>query len=152
MKKIALFPGSFDPIHIGHIDIVERAIPLFEKIYIGIGKNAQKKSLFPLEKRKKWLEDFFSENENIEIITYEGLTVNTCKKLGAKYIIRGLRNSGDFEFEKGIAQMNQSMFPDIETVFFLTRPEYAAVSSSILRDIYRNKGDISPFVPHTVSL
>lgn len=152
MKKIALFPGSFDPITKGHESIVLRALTLFEEIYIAIGINEQKKSFFPLKTRKKWLENVFSEYPQVKVITYSGLTVDLCKKLDINFIIRGLRTSADFEFERSIGQMNKKMLPDVETVFLLTTPEYTALNSYIVRDIIRNGGDASDFIPHGVDL
>ena len=146
----AVFPGSFDPITRGHADIIERALPLFEKIIIGIGNNAQKKYLFPLSKREAWIKKTFSGNKKLEVLSYEGLTVDFCRKVNATYIIRGLRNGGDFEFEQSVAQMNKSMASDIETVYIPCRPHFVAVSSSIVRDIIRHGGDVSMFVPEAV--
>ncbi len=150
--KIGIFPGSFDPITKGHEDIIRRMIPLFDKIYVAIGNNGTKKYMFDLEKRMKWIEDTFSDSPSIEVSTYEGLTVDFCREINAKFIIRGLRNSNDFEYEKSIAQMNQMMYPDLETVLVYTRPEYASISSTIIRDIIKNFGDTTPFLPSGVQL
>ncbi len=150
MYKIAVFPGSFDPITRGHEDIVLRAQPLFDKIIIAIGLNADKKSFFSLESRVAWLKEVFNSFPNIEVAVYEGLTIDFCRTIGAGYILRGLRTSADFEFERSIGQMNKLMHPSIETVFFLTRPEFSALSSSIVRDIYKNQGDVSSFVPELI--
>lgn len=152
MKKTALFPGSFDPITKGHESIVLRALSLFDEIYIAIGINEQKKSFFPLKTRQKWLENVFSEYPQIKVITYSGLTVDLCKKLDISFIIRGLRTSADFEFERSIGQMNKKMLPEVETVFLLTTPEYTALNSYIVRDIIRNGGDASGFIPAGVDL
>jgi pantetheine-phosphate adenylyltransferase len=152
MNSIALFPGSFDPITKGHESIVLRALPLFDKIIIAVGRNPEKKSFFPLEKRIEWLQKVFADYPKIEIIEYEGLTVNLCKKLKVKYILRGLRTSADFEFERSIGQMNKKMMPELETVFFLTIPEHTAISSSIVRDIISNNGDASQFVPDQLDI
>lgn len=153
MKRVALFPGSFDPITKGHESIVLRALPLFEKIIIAIGVNDLKSSFFPLEKREQWIRQVFEEyHPRIEVITYSGLTVDLCKKLNVNYIIRGLRTSADFEFERSIGQMNKKMLPEIETVFLLTTPEYTALNSYIVRDIIRNGGDASPFIPDGIDL
>ncbi len=152
MKRIALFPGSFDPITKGHQSIVLRALPLFEKIILAIGINVEKKSFFPLELRKKWLRQVFKDYPQIEVITYEGLTVDLCKKMDVNFILRGLRTSADFEFERSIGQMNKKMLPDLETVFLLTTPEHTALNSSIVRDIIRNGGDASRFVPDEINL
>ncbi len=152
MTKIALFPGSFDPITKGHESIILRALPLFDKIIVSIGVNEQKKSFFPLEERKAWIEQVFSAYPKVEVVTYEGLTVDLCKELGAGYIIRGLRTSADFEFERSIGQMNKKMLPGVETVFLLTTPEYTALNSYIVRDIIRHGGDASPFIPEQVDI
>jgi len=152
MKKIALFPGSFDPITLGHVSVIRRAMPLFDKIIIAIGINSEKKQMFPLEKRKAWIEDVFKDEPSIEVQTYNGLTVDFCKKVGAGFILRGLRTSADFEFERSIGQINRKLYPEIDTVFILTEPEYTPVSSSIVRDVYRHGGDISGMVPEEVVL
>ena len=150
MKPIALFPGSFDPITRGHESIVVRAIPLFEKIIIAIGHNSEKQGLFPVEKRMEWIRLVFKDHPSVEVIEYQGLTVDLCRKLGVRFILRGLRTSADFEFERSIGQMQKKMHPDIETVFMLTVPEHTAITSSIVRDIIRNGGDASQFVPDQV--
>ena len=152
MEKIAVFPGSFDPITKGHESIIRRALPLFDKVVIAIGLNPEKKTFFPLEKRLKWLREVFGDEPRIVIEQYEGLTVGYCKSINAGYILRGLRTAADFEFERGIGQMNKAMVPDLETVFLLSVPEYSALSSSIVRDIYRNGGDIRPFVPEKMKI
>ncbi len=144
--RIAVFPGSFDPLHNGHVDIVNRMLPLFDKVIIAIGKNQDKKYLFSLEQRLNWLQEVFSSKKKIEIKTYEGLTVAFCREEKADFIIRGLRTSADFEFERSIAQLNKSQ-AEIESLFVISTPQNAPVSSTILRDIYKNKGDISSFVP-----
>jgi pantetheine-phosphate adenylyltransferase len=151
-EKIAVFPGSFDPITRGHESIILRAIPLFDKIFVAIGKNTEKNSLFDLEQRQQWVIQVFKDHPEVVVIVYSGLTIDLCKKLNAGYIIRGLRTSADFEFERSIGQMNKSMHPDIETVFLLTTPEYTALNSSIVRDIIRNGGDASAFVPEQIIL
>lgn len=149
-SKIAVFPGSFDPLTKGHESIIRRALPLFDELVIAIGINSTKNYFFPLEKRKKFLEDTFKADKSVRIDTYEGLTIDFCRKIKANYILRGLRTSADFEFERGIAQMNHTMAPDVETVFILSLPELSAISSTIVRDILRNKGDVSAFVPKQV--
>ena len=151
-KRIAIFPGSFDPITKGHENIVYRALPLFDEIIISIGKNSSKQSYFSIEQRKKWIEQLFANQPKIRIETYTGLTVEFCKKMKAKYILRGLRTSADFEFEKAIAQNNHMMVPEIETVFILPIPELSAINSTIVRDIVRNGGDASAFVPEGINL
>jgi pantetheine-phosphate adenylyltransferase len=150
--NIAVFPGSFDPITVGHVDIINRAVPLFEKIIIGIGDNIQKQYMFPIEKRLDWIKKAFVGNSKIEVLTYDGLTINFCKQNNALYIIRGLRNSNDFVFEQSIAQMNKAMATDIETVFIPCDSKYTAVASTIVRDIIRNKGDASLFIPPSVKI
>jgi pantetheine-phosphate adenylyltransferase len=150
--NIAVFPGSFDPITVGHVDIINRAVPLFKKIIIGIGDNIQKQYMFPIEKRLDWIKKAFAGNLKIEVLTYDGLTINFCKQNNASYIIRGLRNSNDFVFEQSIAQMNKAMANGIETVFIPCDSRYTAVASTIVRDIIRNKGDASLFIPPSVKI
>jgi pantetheine-phosphate adenylyltransferase len=147
MASIAVFPGSFDPITLGHVDIVQRAAGLFDKVVIAIGQNTTKNYVFSQEKRLKMAEEVFRGNTNVEITGFNELTVNLCRKLGATYLLRGLRSATDFDYEKGIAFMNSSLAPEIETVFLMTKPEYAGISSTIVREIYRYGGDISAFVP-----
>jgi pantetheine-phosphate adenylyltransferase len=147
MQKIAIFPGSFDPFTIGHESIVKRALPMFDKIVIMIGFNANKKSFFPIEKRMKWINQVFMDFDKIEVRLYKGLTVDFCKEVGAKYILRGLRTSADFEYERAIAQINKKMHPEIETVFLLTLPEHTPVNATIIRDIVFHGGDASMFLP-----
>jgi len=151
-KKIAVFPGSFDPITKGHEDIVKRGLLLFDEIIIAIGENSTKNYFFPLEKRKSFIEKTFNGESKIKTDTYNGLTIDYCKKVNANFILRGLRNPSDFEFEKAIAQMNRTMAPEIETVLMLTAPEFSAISSTIVRDIIRNNGDVKQFVPSGVEL
>jgi len=152
MNRVALFPGSFDPITKGHESIILRAVPLFEKIIIAIGRNSEKTGFFSIEKRKEWLRIVFENYPTIEIIEYEGLTVELCRKLNVRFILRGLRTSADFEFERSIGQMNKKMMPELETVFMLTVPEHTAINSSLVRDIIRNGGDARQFVPEQVDL
>lgn len=149
MRK-AVFPGSFDPITLGHIDIIKRAIPLFDEIVIAIGVNAEKRYMFSIEERKKFIEEAFSSENKISVKTYSGLTVDYCKKINADFILRGLRNPADFEFEKAIAQTNRKL-SGIETVFLLTSSDTSFISSSIVRDIMRNGGDASAFIPKSVT-
>ncbi len=150
MEKIAIFPGSFDPITIGHESIVRRARPFFDKIYVSIGANSTKKNLFPLEHRQKWIESVFDDDPGILVSNFEGLTVHHCKKLNASYIIRGLRTASDFEYERAIAQNNRCLDSSIETVFLLTAPEHTHINSTIVREIYINGGDIHKFVPKKI--
>ena len=150
MKK-AIFPGSFDPITLGHEDIIRRGITLFDEIVIAIGINAEKKYMFSLEERKKFLEETFKDELKVSIITYEGLTIDLCKKIKANFILRGLRNPADFEFEKAIAHTNRRM-SKIETVFLLTAAKTSYISSSIVRDVIRNNGEYELLVPDAVRI
>ncbi len=152
MNKTAIFPGSFDPITIGHVDVVKRALPLFEEIVIAIGTNTQKKYLFPLEQRMQWIRDVFADEPKVKVECYDGLTVTYCQKRGAKYIIRGIRSSADFEYEKTIAQLNHMMVPEIDTFLILSSPELSAISSTIVREIIIGGGDTSKFLPKEVKL
>ncbi|SNR16336.1 pantetheine-phosphate adenylyltransferase [Tenacibaculum jejuense] len=147
--KRAIFPGSFDPITLGHLDIIERGITLFDELIIAIGVNADKKYMFPLEKRKQFIEETFKNESKIKVVTYKGLTVNFCKEIDAQFILRGLRNPGDFEFEKAIAHTNRKL-SEIETVFLLTSSGKSYISSSIVRDVIRNDGDYTSLVPDAV--
>ena len=149
--KIAVFPGSFDPITIGHVDILKRSIPLFDKIIIAIGVNTQKKYLFPLEQRMAWIEKVFKDYKNVEVAHYQGLTINYCKERGAGYILRGIRSAADFEYEKTIAHLNHSMNTNLETILMLSPPEYSSISSTIVREIILGKGDVSMFVPAEIA-
>lgn len=148
--KIALFPGSFDPMTIAHVDILKRALPLFDKIIVGIGLNSSKQNFLSAEKREEMVRTIFADNENVDVQLYEGLTVDFCRKINAKYMVRGIRSASDFEYERAIAQINQTMMPEVETILILSKPEYSAISSTIVRDILRNNGNISPFVPKEV--
>ncbi len=152
MKRIAIFPGSFDPITKGHENILRRALPLFDEIIIAVGKNSSKDNYFPLEQRVAWLKQVFANEPKVKIEAYTGLTINFCKKMNASYILRGLRTSADFEFEKAIAQNNKVMADEIETIFILPVPELSAINSTIVRDIIRNGGDASPFVPSGIDV
>jgi len=143
--KVGVFPGTFDPFTKGHESVVDKAIELFDKIYIAIGVNSQKGCLFDLETRKNHISHLYSKNDNIHVIHYEGLTVDLCEKLGSKHIVRGLRDSKDFEYEKSISQMNRQL-TSVETIFFMTDPVYSPINSSIVREIYLNGGNISVFV------
>jgi pantetheine-phosphate adenylyltransferase len=145
--KIALFPGSFDPVTKAHVDIIQRSKSLFDKVIIGIGANSTKSSLLTPDTREKMLKAVFANEPKIEVTTYEGLTVEFCKRINSKYMIRGIRTVSDFEYEKAIAQMNHSLEPDIESIFILSKPGYSSISSTIVRDILRYNGDVSKFVP-----
>jgi pantetheine-phosphate adenylyltransferase len=150
MRK-AIFPGSFDPITLGHYDIIKRSIPLFDEIVVAIGINAEKKYMFSLEERTTFLKEAFADEPSISVITYEGLTIDLCKKLDASFILRGLRNPADFEFEKAIAHTNRRL-SKIETVFLLTAAKTSFISSSIVRDVIRNGGDFTVLVPDAVRI
>ena len=147
MNRICLFPGTFDPVTLGHVDIIDRAINLFDKIIVGIGSNASKDPMFSAEQRLMWIEDIYKNEEKVNGAIYEGLTINFCKQIGAKYILRGIRYVSDFEYEKTIADANRAMDKSLETVFLTGEPKYTSVASTIVRDIIRNGGDASPFLP-----
>lgn len=149
MKRKAVFPGSFDPITLGHYDIIERGLTLFDEIILAIGVNSDKKYMFSLEQRKQFLEDTFKDEPRIKVMTYKGLTIDFCKEQKSEFILRGLRNPGDFEFEKAIAHTNRKL-SGIETVFLLTSSGKSYISSSIVRDVIRNGGDCSGLVPDVV--
>ena len=151
MTRIAVFPGSFDPVTLGHIDIIERAVPLFDKIIIAIGKNSQKQGYFTLGQRLNWLQELYVHEQKISVDFYEGLTINYCVAKNAGYIIRGLRSAADYEYEKVIAQTNKTLNHDIETVFILSNPEFSHVSSTIVKEVLRNGGDITKMVPLIVT-
>ncbi len=150
--NIAVFPGTFDPITLGHTDVVARSLHLFDKIIIGIGVNANKQAMFPLDKRIEWIKNIYNHTPKIEVVAYEGLTVNFCRQQHAHFIIRGIRSVGDFEYEKAIADMNRVVAPDVETYFLACSPQYSSYSSSIVRDLIRNGADASTFLPPEVKL
>ena len=152
MKRIAFFPGSFDPISKGHEDIVRRALSMFDEIVVALGVNTSKNYMFTFEQRLKWIEKTFADCPTVKVVSYQGLTVDACKEHKANFILRGLRNSNDYEYEKSIAMMNQSMAPGIETIYLNTRPEWAAISSTIIRDIIKNQGDSEAFLASGVQL
>ncbi|MFD2530747.1 MULTISPECIES: pantetheine-phosphate adenylyltransferase [Polaribacter] len=147
--KRAIFPGSFDPITLGHFDIIERGVTLFDELIIAIGVNADKKYMFSLEERKNFIEECFKDNPKIKVVTYKGLTVDFCEQNDVDFILRGLRNPADFEFEKAIAHTNRDLAA-IETVFLLTAASTSYISSSIVRDVIRNNGDYTKLVPKPV--
>lgn len=150
--KRAIFPGSFDPITKGHQALVQRGLELFDEIIIAIGSNANKKYMYSLEERIKFIEQTFEGEPGVKVESYEGLTTDYCERKEAKFMLRGLRTSPDFEFERAIAQINKEMKPNLETVFLITSAELSAISSSIVRDIIKNNGDASPFLPSELKL
>jgi pantetheine-phosphate adenylyltransferase len=146
-----LFPGTFDPITLGHVDIINRALPLFDKFFIGIGRNANKEPMFSEEQRLEWIQHMYKDDSRIDVVVYEGLTVDCCQKVAANFIVRGIRYVNDFEYEKAIADMNRSLDHNIETVFLTCLPQYTSVASTLVRDVIRNGGDASPFLPAPVA-
>lgn len=150
MQRIALFPGTFDPITLGHTDIINRALPLFDKLYIGIGRNANKQPMFSEEQRLQWINDIYAGIPKVEAVVYDGLTVDCCKKIGAGFILRGIRYVNDFEYEKAIADMNRSIADNIETLFLTCLPQYTSVASTLVRDVLKYGGDVSKFLPKEV--
>ncbi len=149
--RIALFPGTFDPITIGHLDIIDRSLSLFDKLIIGIGSNANKVAMFSEEQRLKWIREIYKGNGKIDAIVYDGLTITACEKVGANFILRGIRYVNDFEYEKAIADMNRSLNKNIETIFLTCLPQYTSVASTLVRDVLRNGGDATPFLPEIVA-
>lgn len=150
--KIAVFPGSFDPITIGHYDLVKRAVPLFDKIVVAVGINSKKQYLFPLEKRLHWLKEVFEQEPSVEVDSFQGLTVHYCNRIKARYLLRGLRNASDFDYEKTISQLNHIVGNKIETVFLISKPEFTHISSTIVREIITGGGDASPFLPEAIKI
>lgn len=151
-SKIAVFAGTFDPITLGHVDIIKRSLGLFDKVVVAIGVNTKKQTLFSLEDRITWVKNIFKDEPQIEVDDYTDLTVNYCRKIGAKYILRGLRNGSDFDYEAHIAQVNKELAPEIETVFTISSPELSYISSTIVRDLILYGGDYSGFVPTAVEI
>lgn len=145
--KVAVFPGSFDPFTIGHESVVNRALRIFHKVIIGIGYNTTKTAYFPIEKRIEWIRKVFDQEDRVEVKSFRGLTVDFCKAEDALFILRGLRTASDFEYERAIAQTNKAMYPEIETVFLLTLPQHTYINSSVIREIIRQGGDASRFLP-----
>jgi pantetheine-phosphate adenylyltransferase len=150
MKRICLFPGTFDPVTLGHVDIIRRALPLFDTIVVAVGINASKTPMFSPEQRLLWIKEIFKDDERVVGAVYEGLTIDFCRKVDARFMLRGIRYVSDFEYEKTIADANRTMQPDIETIFLTGEPKYTSVASTIVRDIIRNGGDASPFLPEVV--
>ena len=151
MQRICLFPGTFDPITIGHQDIINRSLPLFDKLFIGIGRNVNKEPMFTVEQRLEWIREIYKDNPKIEAVAFEGLTVRCCQQVGANFILRGIRYVNDFEYEKAIADMNRSLDGNIETVFLTCLPQYTSVASTLIRDVIKNGGDASQFLPDVVT-
>lgn len=152
MERIAVFPGSFDPVTKGHVSIALRALNLFDKLIISIGENSDKKYTFPLAKRLEWLQQVFEDEPKITVTSYEGLTVDFCRQMNAKYIIRGLRTSADFEFERSIGQINKKLYPEIETIFLLALPDLTPLNSSVVRELIRYGADVSQFIPDEIDI
>ena len=150
MPHICLFPGTFDPLTLGHVDIINRALPLFDKIIVGVGLNSSKAPMFSPEKRLKWIKDIYKNDKRVDGAVYEGLTVDFCKKIKAKFILRGIRYVSDFEYEKTIADANRTLDKNIETIFLTGEPKYTSVASTIVRDIIRNGGNVKLFLPDIV--
>jgi pantetheine-phosphate adenylyltransferase len=148
--RICLFPGTFDPVTLGHVDIINRALPLFDKIIVGIGINAGKSPMFSPEQRMEWFKEIYMNQPKVEATIYEGLTVEFCRQIGAKYILRGIRFVSDFEYEKTIADANRTLDRNIETIFLTGEPKFTSVASTIVRDILKHHGDASPFLPEAV--
>lgn len=151
MQRIALFPGTFDPITVGHLDIINRALPLFDKLVIGIGRNINKTPMFADEQRISWIQEIYQDTPQVSAMLYEGLTVDCCRKVGANFIVRGIRYVNDFEYEKAIADMNRSLDNNIETIFLTCLPQYTSIASTLVRDVLRNGGDVMRFLPEVVS-
>lgn len=150
--KIAVFPGSFDPITVGHVNLVRRALPLFDRVIVAVGVNTQKKTLFTLEQRLEWLRQVFAKDEQIAVDYFENLTAHYCQRIGARYLLRGLRNAADFDYEKTISQLNHIVGGGIETVFLISQPEFSHISSTIVREIIVGGGDATPFLPDEVRI
>lgn len=150
MERICLFPGTFDPVTLGHTDIINRALPLFDKLVIGIGRNSNKTAMFSESERLGWLREIYAGEPKINVLAYDGLTVNCCKQIGADFILRGIRYVNDFEYEKAIADMNRSLANNVETIFLTCLPEFTSVASTLVRDVIRNNGDASQFLPEVV--
>ena len=150
MQRICLFPGTFDPITIGHLDIINRSLNLFDKLIIGIGRNANKAPMFSEEQRQIWIREIYKDNPKVDVVVYDGLTVKCCQSVKANFILRGIRYVNDFEYEKAIADMNRSLDKNIESVFLTCLPQYTSVASTLVRDVIRNGGDVTQFLPEPV--
>jgi pantetheine-phosphate adenylyltransferase len=152
VKRIAVFPGSFDPVTKGHENIVRRAVGLFDEIVVAIGVNSKKTGMFTTEQREEWIRTVFDDLPTVTCQTYEGLTMDFCRTVGARFMLRGVRNGGDFQYERTIAQMTKYMDSGLETVFLFTDPEFAPIHSTVVREVYKNKGDISRFIPDKITI
>lgn len=150
MQRIALFPGSFDPITLGHTDIIDRSLDLFDEIVIGIGTNSSKTPMFSLEQRTQWIKDIYAHTPKVKVLTYAGLTAKFCEQIGARFILRGIRGVVDFEYEKAIADVNRMMDNKLETVFLSCTPKYSTIASSLVRDVLKYGGDPTPLLPEQV--
>lgn len=152
MKRLALFPGTFDPFTNGHADVVEKGLLLFDEIAIAIGVNASKKEMFSIEQRMRWIRDLYKSNPRISVIQYSGLTIQACEEIGAAYILRGLRTVSDFEYERQIALVNDSLKPGIQSVFVMSGQEHSIISSTIIRDLIRHGGDFKSYLPYELTI
>ena len=150
MHRNCLFPGTFDPVTLGHTDIINRALPLFDKFVIGIGRNSNKAPMFSEELRLEWIKEIYKNNPKVDVIAYDGLTVDCCTQVGANFILRGIRYVNDFEYEKAIADMNRSLDKNVETIFLTCLPQFTSVASTLVRDVIKNGGDVSQFLPQVV--
>jgi pantetheine-phosphate adenylyltransferase len=149
-QRICLFPGSFDPLTLGHVDIIQRAVPLFDKLVVGIGNNSSKQAMFSVEQREAWIRDVFANDPRVDVAVYGGLTVDFCKEINAGFILRGIRYVSDFEYERAIADMNRSLSPELETIFLTSSAQHATISSTLVRDVIRNGGNARQFLPDAV--
>ncbi|MGC4057220.1 MAG: pantetheine-phosphate adenylyltransferase [Chitinophagaceae bacterium] len=149
-QRICLFPGSFDPLTLGHVDIIERAMHLFDRLVIGIGSNSSKQAMFSVEQRAEWIRQVFIKEPKVSVQVYKGLTVDFCKEIDARYILRGIRYVSDFEYERAIADMNRSLAPELETIFLTSSAQHATISSTLVRDVIRNGGNVRQFLPDAV--
>jgi pantetheine-phosphate adenylyltransferase len=150
MERICLFPGTFDPITLGHTDVIDRALDLFDELVVGIGTNSSKAPMFPIEQRIRWIQEIYSHTPKVKVVTYEGLTVSFCKQINARFILRGIRGIADFEYEKAIADVNRTMDSKVETIFLSCTPKYSTIASSLVRDVLRYGGDASQLLPEKV--
>ena len=150
MQRICLFPGTFDPVTLGHTDIINRALPLFDQLIIGIGRNSNKEPMFSEDQRLQWIREIYKDNKSVGVLAYDGLTIDCCKAVGANFILRGIRYVNDFEYEKAIADMNRSLDNNVETIFLTCLPQFTSVASTLVRDVLRNGGNVSQFLPDVV--